>query len=139
MEFCKPCISSGGGGFDLPALENPASAAEILSGFQAVDGGGAVVTGEYVPPVVPVTVTVNVSNNVTDSVKLFHAGGTQTLAAKTSADIECYTGAVVAIETPTVSSNAGIDSGTTLAGYDTYGEKKIMVFKVKSGSKIWIG
>ena len=141
MDFCKPCISSGGG-YELPALENPASAAEILSGFQAVDGGGNVVTGEYVAPDVPdvpETVTVTIQNSVADSVHVFHAGGILNVTANTTTTIECYTGAIVAIETPTASPSAGIDNGTRLVGNDSYGNEEILVFRVESGSKIWIG
>ena len=34
----------------LPELSNPAGAANIQSGYQAINGDGEVVTGTYVPP-----------------------------------------------------------------------------------------
>lgn len=36
------------GGADLPALDNPAGSAQILSGFQAINGNGVAVTGSHV-------------------------------------------------------------------------------------------
>ena len=40
-----------GGGKKLPTLSNPATAAQILAGYQAINGAGEVVDGTYVEPV----------------------------------------------------------------------------------------
>ena len=40
------------GGADLPALDNPAGSAQILSGFQAINGAGVKMTGSHVCPTV---------------------------------------------------------------------------------------
>ncbi len=43
--------TNAAGGVQLPALTNPAAAANIQSGYQAINGDGEVVTGTYVPEI----------------------------------------------------------------------------------------
>lgn len=38
-----------GGGKKLPTLSNPATAAQILAGYEAINGAGEILSGTYVP------------------------------------------------------------------------------------------
>ena len=42
-------INHLGGGKKLPALSNPATAAQILAGYEAINGAGEILSGTYVP------------------------------------------------------------------------------------------
>lgn len=54
----KGCF--GGGGGDLPALTNPATAADILNGKQAIDGNGEIITGTILSlPAAQIAITKN--------------------------------------------------------------------------------
>lgn len=44
-------INQMGGGKKLPTLSNPAAAAQILAGYEAINGEGKIVEGTYVEPV----------------------------------------------------------------------------------------
>lgn len=44
-------INQMGGGKKLPTLSNPATAAQILAGYEAINGEGEIVDGTYVEPV----------------------------------------------------------------------------------------
>ena len=112
-----------------------ADSADVVTGktFTSVNGLKIVGTGELKEKV-----SVTITSYVNDTTKVYYEGGNFTLAAKGSQSFECCVGSLVAIETPTVSSNASITNGQRVLGSSSYGNKEVVVFKVQPGSKISI-
>jgi hypothetical protein len=103
--------ASGSGGVTLPELDNPASAADILSGKEAIDGTGNKITG---------TIATKTSSNLTAS------GATVTVPAGYYASQSTKSVATATQATPSVSidSNGKITaSATQTAGYVSAGTK----------------
>lgn len=102
---------SGGGGVILPPLSNPASASDILSGKEAIDGDGNKLTG---------IITTKTSSNLTAS------GATVTVPAGYYASNASKSVATATQATPSVSiDSAGkiTASATQTAGYVSAGTK----------------
>lgn len=103
--------ASGSGGVTLPTLDNPASAADILSGKEAIDGSGNVLTG---------TIATKTSSNLTAS------GATITVPAGYYASNASKSVTTATQATPTVSIDANgkiSASATQSAGYVSAGTK----------------
>lgn len=102
---------AAGGGITLPTLTNPASASDILSGKEAINGDGTKITG---------TIATKTSSNLTAS------GATVTVPAGYYASQSTKSVATVTQATPTVSidTNGKITaSATQTAGYVSAGTK----------------
>ncbi len=103
--------ASGSGGVTLPALDNPASASDILSGKEAIDGNGNKMTG---------TIATKTSSNLTVS------GATVTVPAGYYASNASKAVGTATQATPSVSIDANgkiIASATQTAGYVSAGTK----------------
>jgi len=99
------------GGATLPPLDNPAVAADILSGKEAIDGDGNVITG---------TIATKTSSNLTSS------GATVTVPAGYYASQATKSVATATQATPSVSIDANgkiTASATQTAGYVSAGTK----------------
>lgn len=102
---------AGGGGITLPTLTNPASASDILSGKEAINGDGTKITG---------TIATKTSSNLTAS------GATVTVPAGYYASQSTKSVATATQATPTVSIDANgkiTASATQSAGYVSAGTK----------------
>lgn len=102
---------AAGGGITLPTLDNPAASADILSGKEAIDGDGNVITG---------TIATKTSSNLTAS------GATVTVPAGYYASQSTKSVATATQATPTVSIDANgkiTASATQTAGYVSAGTK----------------
>ena len=112
-----------------------ATAADVATGktFTSVNGLCITGTGELKQ-----TVSVTITSYVNDTTKVCYEGTTFTLAANGTQTINCTPDSLVAIQTPTASSNASITNGTRVLGASSYGSKQVVVFKVNSGSAISI-
>lgn len=103
--------ASGSGGIVLPTLDNPAGATDILSGKEAIDGDGNVITG---------TIATKTSSNLTAS------GATITVPAGYYASQATKSVATTTQATPSVSIDANgkiSASATQSAGYVSAGTK----------------
>jgi hypothetical protein len=102
---------AAGGGAVLPTLTNPASASDILSGKEAINGDGTKITG---------TIATKTSSNLTAS------GATVTVPAGYYASQSTKSVATATQATPTVSIDANgkiTASATQTAGYVSAGTK----------------
>lgn len=102
---------AAGGGVTLPTLTNPASASDILSGKEAINGDGTKITG---------TIATKTSSNLTAS------GATVTVPAGYYASQSTKSVATATQATPTVSIDANgkiTASATQTAGYVSAGTK----------------
>lgn len=100
---------ASGGGVTLPTLTNPASASDIMSGKEAIDGDGNVLTG---------TIATKTSSNLTAS------GATVTVPAGYYASNATKSVATATQATPSVSVNSSglvTASATQTAGYVSAG------------------
>lgn len=90
---------AGSGGVDLPELTNPASDTDILSGKEAIDGEGNIITG---------TIATKTSSNLTanGATVTVPAGYYASQATKSVASGSAKTPATTITKTPTISVNS---------------------------------
>lgn len=107
-------IPTGGGGVELPELDNPAGSSEVLKGYQAINQAGAVVNGSHVCP------------TVADLTKDANAGAGDILNGKTAyVNGEKVTGSHVCPDVlDTTDATATPDQVAAGATYYAGGEKK---------------
>lgn len=109
LEQIAAALEGKAGGATLPTLDNPAVAADILSGKEAIDGDGNVITG---------TIATRTSSNLTAS------GATVTVPAGYYASQATKSVATATQATPSVSIDANgkiTASATQTAGYVSAG------------------
>ena len=84
------CLNGGGGGPELPELTNPATAAQILAGYEAIDQNGAMMTGTNDAEEQNLRLEGRLSGNgtigkeweITDASGLFYMGARQDVASE---------------------------------------------------------
>lgn len=156
--------ASGSGGVTLPELSNPASASDILSDKEAIDGDGNVITGTIVTKTssnltasdavvtVPAgyyatssTKSVSTATQATPSISvsssgLITASATQSagyVSAGTKSGTKQLTTKGATTYTPST-SNQTIASGTYLTGTQTIkGDSNLVADNIKSGTSIF--
>lgn len=91
--------ASGSGGIELPELTNPASSSDILSGKEAIDGVGAVITG---------TIPIKTSSDLTTSgaTVTVPSGYYASQATKSISSGSAKTPATTITKNPTISVNS---------------------------------
>lgn len=79
----------------------------------------------------------NIASYVNDTVDIFETEGNHKLAANASIEIEVPCPSIVSIETPTACSNVEVSGNVeNVAGYASYGDEKIISFRVTGDGAI---
>ena len=115
--------TNAGGGVQLPALTNPASAGNIQSGYQAINGEGEVVTGTAS---VRETVVVTVINNTTYTLEVSYCDRSSawpnlSLPAHTTRTYNALTQSLFVVKPDIESRNIQVESSQQSGVFLSYG------------------